>query len=611
MKMQKIKELIEELDRLLKTLEKQEDKHHRISQKLSPVHRKGWRNMLHYKTLRSQDIRPLQKKLGYLGISRFGNAEAHIRSSILQSKRLLEGFNPKGLKPNHHLERSIRESKELLKQNTQLLFGPSDQKRRVRVMVTLGPQAIQSYPYVEDLVRKGMDCARINCAHDEEKDWLRMIDHIRQAEEVTGKKVRIAMDLAGPKIRTGSIQPGPEVIKVGVQKNQKGEVIEKARVTLVKGSLETIPPGVLPVESTAPLGQIPAGTLFRVRDARGKKRTWVVRDVHSDRLVVEVSKNTYIESGSELRSKEASVSLRIGKLPAQEIGVQLVQGDYFHLTGPDQIGRNAVLDEDGKTLVHAQLNCQYPGILKNTRVGERVVFDDGKLEALIREKREDCLVLEVIRAREKGIKIRAEKGIAFPDTTHSHWGLTEKDRQDLPFVVRHADMVNASFINSPKDVRVLREAIDAFDLHRPLAMVLKIETKTAYDLLFEILTEAMGLPSVGVMIARGDLAVETGWASIGRVQEEIVSLCAAGRIPVIWATQVLENHAKTGVPSRSEITDAVMGLKAECVMLNKGPFLLETLDFLNGLLTEMEEMHEKRERMLPAWKKSSPQRSKS
>ena len=321
MKLHKIKELIAELDRLLIILEKQEDKHHRISQKLSPVHRKGWRNMLHYKALRTRDIRPLQKKLGYLGISRFGNAEAHIRSSILQSKRLLEGFNPKGLKPNHHLERSIRESKELLKQNTQLLFGPSDQKRRVRVMVTLGPQAIHSYSYVEDLVRKGMDCARINCAHDEEEDWLRMIDHIRQAEEITGKKVRIAMDLAGPKIRTGSIQPGPEVIKVAVLKNQKGEVIEKARVSLVKGNLETIPPGVLPLESTAPLGLIPVGTVFRIRDARGKKRIWVVRDVHSDRLEVEVSKNTYIESGSKLCSKESSV------LPS-----------HWEVTGPGDCG---------------------------------------------------------------------------------------------------------------------------------------------------------------------------------------------------------------------------------------------------------------------------------
>ena len=154
MKMQKIKELIEELDRLLKTLEKQEDKHHRISQKLSPVHRKGWRNMLHYKTLRSQDIRPLQKKLGYLGISRFGNAEAHIRSSVLQSRRILEGFNAKVLKPNHRLERSIRESKELLKQNTHSLFGRSGENRRVRVMVTLGLQAAHSYQYVEDLIQK-------------------------------------------------------------------------------------------------------------------------------------------------------------------------------------------------------------------------------------------------------------------------------------------------------------------------------------------------------------------------------------------------------------------------------------------------------------------------
>ena len=456
-----------------------------------------------------------------------------------------------------------------------------------------------------------MDIARINCAHDREEDWIRMIAHIRQAEEVTGKKVKIAMDLAGPKIRTGSIEPGPEVIKIAVRKNQRGEVIEKKRVTLMRGNTEPMGPEALPLDTSSSWEDIREGMVFRIKDARGKKRSWVVRKVHADRLEVEVSRNTYVESGSRLQAKESSVSLRIGRLPVQENTVHLLKGERFLLTGPDQTGRNAVLDKDRNTVFLAQLSCQYPSILKNSSRGERVIFDDGKLEALIKEKSKGQLELEVITAREGGVKIKAEKGIAFPDTVHTHLGLTEKDRQDLHFVVRHADLVNASFINSPKDVRALYEAIDALPRNRPLGIVLKIETKTAYDQLFEILTEAMSLPSVGVMIARGDLAVESGWASIGRVQEEIVSLCAAARIPVIWATQVLENHAKTGVPSRSEITDAVMGLKAECVMLNKGPFLLETLGFLNGLLTEMEELHEKRERMLPAWKKSSPLRSKS
>ena len=92
---------------------------------------------------------------------------------------------------------------------------------------------------------------------------------------------------------------------------------------------------------------------------------------------------------------------------------------------------------------------------------------------------------------------------------------------------------------------------------------------------------------VGVMIARGDLAVECGYQRLAEVQEEILWICEAAHVPVIWATQVLESLAKEGVPSRSEITDAAAGVRAECVMLNKGPHILLALDFLGDVLARM------------------------
>ena len=104
---------------------------------------------------------------------------------------------------------------------------------------------------------------------------------------------------------------------------------------------------------------------------------------------------------------------------------------------------------------------------------------------------------------------------------------------------------------------------------------------------------------VGVMIARGDLAIETGWENIGQVQQEILSICGAAHVPVIWATQVLENLAKNGLPSRSEITDATTALKAECVMLNKGPYILQAIELLDTILCRMESSQHKNEPMLP------------
>ena len=102
------------------------------------------------------------------------------------------------------------------------------------------------------------------------------------------------------------------------------------------------------------------------------------------------------------------------------------------------------------------------------------------------------------------------------------------------------------------------------------------------------------------MIARGDLAVEIGFERISEVQEEILWLCEAAHIPVIWATQVLDNLAKTGIPTRSEISDAAHGAQAECVMLNKGPYIIDAIKVLKNVLKRMEAHSAKKKNELRA-----------
>jgi pyruvate kinase len=93
--------------------------------------------------------------------------------------------------------------------------------------------------------------------------------------------------------------------------------------------------------------------------------------------------------------------------------------------------------------------------------------------------------------------------------------------------------------------------------------------------------------TIAVMVARGDLGVEIGFERMAEIQEEILWLCEAAHVPVIWATQVLESLAKRGLPSRAEVTDAAMAGRAEGVMLNKGPHISLALDFLCDVLTRM------------------------
>jgi pyruvate kinase len=150
---------------------------------------------------------------------------------------------------------------------------------------------------------------------------------------------------------------------------------------------------------------------------------------------------------------------------------------------------------------------------------------------------------------------------------------------------------------------------DALAERRPndwhtLSLILKIETLQAVHNLPEIVVRAAGRQPTAIMIARGDLAVEIGFARTAEMQEEILWIGEAAHIPVIWATQVLERLVQKGRPSRGEMTDAAMAARAECVMLNKGPYLFEAIDELDTLLGRMEENQHKKTpqlRRLRSW----------
>ncbi len=135
--------------------------------------------------------------------------------------------------------------------------------------------------------------------------------------------------------------------------------------------------------------------------------------------------------------------------------------------------------------------------------------------------------------------------------------MTAKDIAHLPFIAGHADLVDYSFVRSTRDVELLLTELDRVRGNE-LGIVLKIETRKAFECLPSLILTAMRHPRVGVMIARGDLAVECGYERTGELQEEIMWIAEAAHVPVIWATQVLETLAKKGHPSRAEITDAAM-----------------------------------------------------
>jgi pyruvate kinase len=450
------------------------------------------RNFACYLALRRRDLRDLQIGLMRRGLSSLGRSEGRVMPSLdatLASLAAICRVEDASI-PAHPTVERFDYGEQTIHRAAEAMFGPERDGRDTRIMVTMPTEAASDPAFAQALVEHGVECIRINCAHDSPAIWQAMIDHVRAAERATGAEapIHVLMDLGGPKIRT-------------------------------------------------------------VRPAALSKRRFFVGDTLL--LARNVTSNS-----------------------------------------PD----------DGV----ARLGCTMPSIHEQLRVGAEVWIDDGKIGARITALSAEGAQLEVIQAGPEGEKLRNNKGLNFPDTDLEVRPLTAKDLKDLDFVARHADMVGYSFVQTAADVALLQEELARRTAAsgREVALVLKIETRRAVRNMPELLLQSAGNTPTAVMIARGDLAVELGYARIAEVQEELLWLCEAAHVPVIWATQVLEQLAKVGRPSRAEVTDAAMSDRAECVMLNKGPFIFDAVALLNDVLRRMQAHQNKkmaRLRALRSW----------
>jgi pyruvate kinase len=242
------------------------------------------------------------------------------------------------------------------------------------------------------------------------------------------------------------------------------------------------------------------------------------------------------------------------------------------------------------------VSCTLDAVFDGIAVDESIWFDDGKIGGIVRSVDDGGFEVEINRVRTDGAWLREEKGINVPETRLVTEALTKADLENLAVMGRHADIIGMSFVRSADDVAQLFDQIRSHQLHGR-GVVVKIENRDAFEHLPRILLEGLTSPPFGVMVARGDLAVEVGFERLAEVQEEILWLCEAAHIPVIWATQVLEGMAKKGRPTRAEVSDAAMSVRAECVMLNKGPYIVDTVRFLSDILRRMA-AHQSKKRAL-------------
>lgn len=434
---------------------------------LHPDQQYAAQNLLHYLVLRNEDIRELQEMLHIHGLSSLASAESHIHRQLQAIlERLGHKYTPAQLDPCTYAF-----SKNCIEATSTQLFGERRTSDTPFIMVTFDVSFADNYQVIKQLLQSGMNVARINCAHDEEHTWLKMIRNIKKAARNTGLNCKIYMDLAGPKIRVKLLNKGRDKGKVNVE---KGDLI------------------------------------------------WLA----------------------------------------------------YENTG---FGKNDVV-----------ISPNEPGIIEILKKGERVLIDDGIVQAVVEKVKKTRVGIRITRISSEKKRIKAEKGINFPDSELVVPSLTHYDQQCLPFVCANADLVGYSFVQNATDVAHLQQLLRNIT-DTPPYIILKIETLEAVLNLPALLLKGMEEHAFGVMIARGDLAVEIGFERMGEIQEEILWICEAAHVPVVWATQVLENLNKSGMATRSEITDAGHAALADCVMINKGDHTLEVLETLKDILQRTSE----------------------
>lgn len=584
-------------------------------------------NLLCYLILRKRNIEQLQLRLAEDGLSSLGRLEDHVLISIEQilkhygyainSKTTLEKINQ-------------ADAQTIISNRSRSLLGRSRDNRTTRIMVTVDINIAHQPQLIEELLKNGMDIARINCAYDTEQNWKMIIDSIRNAENRliqsghdVGRKCRIVMDLAGPKIRIKQKSLGTGPLKITVPKDTYGKFVK-----LVEGFLDSeaeytektnligVPESfVISVsEGKQELSDLEIGERLLFHDSRGKYRMMTVLEkVSKTRTRVGIDKSAYLDDGLiihrekyfenkfYIKNKEENSNLCtypreiargivIGRIKPHPIDLEIKAGDKI-LINKKEIHENTDLFEG-----YRSISSTMPEVLDRVQVGHRVLIDDGKIDATVIYTSDQYLELEITYPSDKTAKIQSDKGLNFPDSNLDIPAITSQDIKDLKFIVKNATAVGISFAHSPEDVKNLYDEL--VKLGNPdFGVIAKIENRNAVHNLGKILLTGLSLPKFGILIARGDLAVEIGFENLSLIQEDILCLCEAAHVPVILATQILETLAKSGLPTRAEITDAARGHRAECVMLNKGKFIVEAVKILS-LLLKTEQQHNIKKRQI-------------
>ncbi len=582
---ERLEKLLHEIEELIQHVLEWEEEYFEKIKQVHPKYSKSATNLVHYWALKSKKLNSLQRRLGNFGLSKLSESEPHIMASLQTTRAILFNMLGENCEFSKH-KLSFKNSRKLRRNNAKSLLGYRSKGRRTRIMVTLPTSASEDYKLVYNLIKNGMNCARINCAHDTAEEWQKMVDHVRNASERLRKKCKISMDLGGPKIRTGAIAKDAKIIKLERSKDTLGNVNKPINLFFGESQSDELDIPHIPLKNFKQ-NAVNEGDFLFFEDSHFKKRKIEVKKISKFGFIGEIRKTTLFETGLPIKIDENNFFI-IGELDEKKKPIYLRENDTLIIKKKQIEGKRAKISpETGEIITPAFISCTAPEIFSMVKIEDPILFDDGEIEGIIKNIDSNEMKILITKVSDKIGKLKSDKGINFPKSDIHLPSLSEKDKRDLKFVLKNSNVIDMSFVNRPQDVSELLKILDDANLDRKMGLILKIETQTGVDNIVDIILEAMKIYPVGVMIARGDLAVETGWDKIGRIQEELLSICKASHLTSIWATQVLENLAKKGIPARAEISDTVIASSADCIMLNKGPYIIRAINLLTTILKNL------------------------
>lgn len=270
--------------------------------------------------------------------------------------------------------------------------------------------------------------------------------------------------------------------------------------------------------------------------------------------------------------------IRVGNLPAETL--EVFPGQPIRL-----VVERASSDTPPVSGHVLEIPVTYPHLAQDVKSGARILIDDGLIELTVQRVNDQAVECRVVI----GGTIRSHKGLNLPGTMISAATLTEKDRDDLRFGLKHhVDYVALSFVRGPEDIVEARQLMEEYGGEAPI--IAKIERREAVEQLESLLDQAHG-----IMIARGDLGVEMGPEAVPVLQKRMITEANRRRKLVITATQMLESMTHNPRPTRAEASDVANAVfdGTDAVMLSAetaiGRYPDETVRVMDRIVRAAEE----------------------